>query len=173
MSNFMVNQNHPLIPRQQTYVLDRKLISFHSVDRDIKQWPFGNHFEITLPAPLENIQSMRLVNISLPSNQYVFSNEYQNTKFNFTVDVSGIHPHPNSYTVTIAEGSYTPTQLTTEIQNKMNAAIVARGDALQIPEIQSYNNFVCKYNEIANTFWFGNDGNWEHEKYINNNDSKR
>ena len=37
MSNFIVNQNHPLIPREQTYVLDRKLISFHSVDRDINQ----------------------------------------------------------------------------------------------------------------------------------------
>ena len=86
----MVNQNHPLIPREQTYVLDRKLISFHSIDRDIKQWSFANQFEITLShTTLENIQSMRLVNISLPSNQYVFSNEYQNTKFNFSVDVSG------------------------------------------------------------------------------------
>ena len=57
----MVNQNHPLIPRDQTYVLDRKLISFHSIDRDIKQWPYANHFEITLPTALENIQY--LVNI--------------------------------------------------------------------------------------------------------------
>ena len=65
MSNFIVNQNHPLIPREQTYVLDRKLISFHSVDRDIKQWSFANQFEITLPTPLENIQSMRLVNIAV------------------------------------------------------------------------------------------------------------
>jgi len=162
MSSFIVNQNHPLIPRQQTYVLDRKLISFHSVDRDIKQWPYANHFEITLPTPLTNIQSMRLVNISLPSNQWVFSNEYQNTKFNFSVDVSGISPRPSSHTVTIAEGSYTPTQLTTEIQNKMNAAIVTMGNEQGIPEIQSYNNFICKYNETANTFWFGNDGNWEH-----------
>ena len=72
--------------------LDRKLISFHSVDRDIKQWPYANHFEITLPTPLLNIQSMRLINISIPSNQYVFSNEYQNTKFSFTVDVSGHVP---------------------------------------------------------------------------------
>ena len=157
MSNFMVNQNHPLIPRQQTYVLDRKLISFHSVDRDIKQWPFGNHFEITLPTPLENIQSMRLVNISLPSNQYVFSNEYQNTKLQFTVDVSGKFITSD---ITIDEGSYTPTQLTTEIQNKMNLAVI-RDASLSFVDISGYRNFVCKYNEITNTFWFGNNGSWE------------
>ena len=105
----MVNQNHPLIPRQQTYVLDRKLISFHSVDRDIKQWPFGNHFEITLPTPLENIQSMRLVNISLPSNQYVFSNEYQNTKLQFYCGCKWEIPGSIIPTdITIDEGSYTP-----------------------------------------------------------------
>lgn len=159
MSNFIVNQNHPLIPRQQTYVLDRKLISFHSIDRDIKQWPYANHFEITLPTPLENIQSMRLVNISLPSNQYIFSNEYQNTKFNFSVDVSGVEPHPRDYNVTIDEGSYTPTQLAIEIQNKMNRVVVQ--DNILVPDISGYANFICKYNEIANTFWFGNDGSWD------------
>ena len=160
MSNFIVNQNHPLIPREQTYVLDRKLISFHSVDRDIKQWSFANQFEITLPTPLENIQSMRLVNISLPSNQYVFSNEYQNTKFNFSVDVSGTI---NSHDVTIDPGSYTPTQLATEVQNKMNKAVQTYYTYNYDPsfaDISDYNNFVCKYNKIANTFWFGNDGSW-------------
>lgn len=160
----MVNQNHPLIPRDQTYVLDRKLISFHSIDRDIKQWPYANHFEITLPTPLENIQSMRLVNISLPSNQYVFSNEYQNTKFNFSVDVSGISLPPLSLDVAIEEGTYTPTQLAVEVQNKMNRAVVAAPDSSGITDISGYTNFVCKYNEIANTFWFGNNGAWDSSK---------
>ena len=80
MSQFNVQQQHPLIPREQTYVLDRKLVSVHSFDRDIKKWPNSNYFEIDLPQSLQKIQSMRLLNISLPSNQYVFSNEYQNTK---------------------------------------------------------------------------------------------
>ena len=69
----MVQQTHPLIPREQTYVLDRKLVSIHSFDRDIKKWPFGNHFEIELPQAMRNIQSMRLLTITLPSNKYVFS----------------------------------------------------------------------------------------------------
>jgi len=148
MSNLNTVQSHPLIPRQQTYVLDRKLISFHSYDRDIKKWPQANHFEILLPETLKNIQSMRLDTISLPSNQWVFSREYQNTKMSFSFE-----PYSSTQAVLsieIAEGSYTPQQLATEIQTKMNAAAVAAG---------STPTFKVKYNEIDNTFWFGNTQN--------------
>ena len=88
MSNFNVQQTHPIIPRQQTYVLFQKIISFHSYDRDIKKWPNSNFFEIDLPQSLINLQSMRLVQITLPNNQYVFTNAYQNTKLQFQVTMS-------------------------------------------------------------------------------------
>ena len=39
MSRFVLNQTHPLIPREQNYVLDRKIITIHSNDRDISKWP--------------------------------------------------------------------------------------------------------------------------------------
>ena len=136
MSKFMVSQTHPLIPRDQTYVLERKIVSIHSYDRDIKKWPNSNHFEIELPQALTNIQSMRLLQISLPNNQYVFSDCYQNTKLQFTVGAS-------SYIIQIEEGSYTPDQLAIEITNKMNAAT-------------GTTEFICKYNSVTNTFWFGN-----------------
>ena len=146
MSNFVVQQQHPLIPREQTYVLDRKLVSVHSFDRDIKKWPNANYFEIDLPQALLNIQSMRLLNISLPSNQFVFSHEYQNTKLNFVVSVGGV---VNDYTITIDEGSYTPDQLAAEIETKMNKAV-------SLFEGTPYNKFRCKYNAVTNKFWFGN-----------------
>ena len=57
MSHFNVQQQHPLIPREQTYVLDRKLVSVHSFDRDIKKWPNSNSFEIDLPQSLQKILS--------------------------------------------------------------------------------------------------------------------
>ena len=148
MSQFNVQQQHPLIPREQTYVLDRKLVSVHSFDRDIKKWPNSNYFEIDLPQSLQKIQSMRLLNISLPSNQYVFSHEYQNTKLNFTVTVSGV---TNDLTITIDEGSYTPDQLAAEIETKMNKAVASD---LAFPS--NYNNFRCKWNAVTNKFWFGN-----------------
>ena len=85
MSSFNVNQNHPLIPREQTFVLDRKIISFHSEDRDIAKWPSASHFAVELPGDLRNVQSMRLVEISLPSTQHVFSYANQNTKLSFSM----------------------------------------------------------------------------------------
>ena len=146
MSQFNVQQQHPLIPREQTYVLDRKLVSVHSFDRDIKKWPNSNYFEIDLPQSLQKIQSMRLLNVSLPSNQYVFSHEYQNTKLNFTVNTA-LH-----LTITIDEGSYSPDQLAVEIQTKMNKAVAA-DPAFASP---NYNNFRCRWNAVTNKFWFGN-----------------
>lgn len=149
MSSFNINQNHPLIPREQTFFLDKKLISFHSYDRDYKKWPNANHFEIILPEVLKNVQSIRLDTISIPSNQYVFNNEYQNTKLSFS-----LQPYSstqNVLTITIDEGSYNPNELATEIQTKMNSAVVKDTGS-------SYNKFRCKYNKVDNTFWFGNEG---------------
>ena len=151
MSQFNVQQQHPLIPREQTYVLDRKLVSVHSYDRDIKKWPNSNYFEIDLPQSLQNIQSMRLLNISLPSNQYVFSNEYQNTQLR--IKVSGPpQPPPNTagtYTITISEGSYTPEQLAMEVATKINKAIATKSSDA------TFKNIICKYNSVTNQFWFG------------------
>ena len=141
MSSSNTHQNHPLIPSAQTYFLDRKIISFHSCDRDYKKWPHANHFEITLPESLLNVQSMRLVTISLPSNQYIFSNEYQNTKLSFTVD-----NQPQIFTITIHEGAYTSEELAIEISTQMNSAVSGLYPLI---------NFVCKYNKVSNTFWFG------------------
>ena len=151
MSQFNVQQRHPLIPREQTFVLDRKLVSVHSYDRDIKKWPNSNHFEIELPEDLRNVQSMRLLNISLPSSQYIFSNEYQNTKLKVFVSLrSG---SSGDIIITIDEGSYTPDQLATEIETKLNKAVAS---LTSLGAGSGYNNFRCKYNSVSNTFWFGN-----------------
>ena len=91
MSNFSVNQNHPMIPNNQNFKLDRKLISVHSEDRDVSKWPNVNEFEVKLPVDLKNVSSLRLMDVQFPVNYYVFSNNYQNTKFTYkvlpTVDV--------------------------------------------------------------------------------------
>ena len=155
MSRFVLNQTHPLIPREQNYVLDRKIITIHSNDRDISKWPKANHFEIELPEDITNVQSMRLVEITLPNNHYVFTNAYQNTKLSF--DISGIIlPGPPAlsfiakngpYTITISEGSYTPDQLAQEIATKMNQAVNEKSGGF-------WDGIVCTYNSVTNTFWF-------------------
>ena len=83
-SNFVLQTSHPLIQSEQTYVLDRKLISIHSVDRDYQKWPNSNNFGVDLGEAFHNVQSMRLINFAVPANNYTFSKAYQNTKMSFT-----------------------------------------------------------------------------------------
>ena len=155
MSHFTLNENHPLIPREQNYVLDRKIITIHSFDRDISKWPKGNHFEIDLPADITNVQSMRLVEITIPNSHYVFTNAYQNTKLKFSISTQSTSPTLlKDLIITIDEGSYSADQLALEIATKMNRAVANALYALGT--WQPYDGFVCAYNPVTNTFWFGN-----------------
>jgi len=164
--------DHQLIAREQTYVLDRKTLTVHSEDRDIKKFPNSNHFEIYLPQSYNNVQSIQLVECNFPSNNYTFCNDYQNTKLSFRV-VSSPRTNPvvdyylniNStqyYSITIQEGFYTPQQLAREIQIKMNRAVteylIEPGPGInQISASDaSYNYFKVYYDEVGHKMWFGN-----------------
>lgn len=139
MQNRNVYTEHPLIERQQTYVLERKLVTIHSEDRDVCAWPNSSFFEITLPQQLTNVQSIRLIESNFPSVNNVFTNTNQNTKMTFRL-VSG-----GPYTITIDEGFYSPFQLANELTNKMNQAVNS-----------VYNEFVVIYHEVNQKIWFGN-----------------
>jgi hypothetical protein len=134
---FNTNTEHPLIARQQTYMLDRKLVSISSEDRDQCQWKNRAHFEITLPQQLLNVETIRLVECNFPSNNYTFKNNYFNTKFLFSVGISG------PFEVTITEGFYTPRQLANELTNKLNSS-------------SGTTNFIVVYNEVTQKLQFGN-----------------
>jgi hypothetical protein len=136
MSHLSLGLSKPIINREQNYVLDRKLISIHSEDRDITKWPNANTFEIMLPEPILNVQSMRIVQTTFPGNFYTFSNDYQNTKLSFSINNT-------SHTIVIEEGYYTPDQMTFELMNLMNSAIGV--DA-------SFNVF---YDQVGQKYWFG------------------
>ena len=138
MSRNPLGNSKPLINREQNYVLDRKLLTVHSEDRDITKWPNSNTFEIMLPEQLLNVQSMRLVQATLPATFFTFMNDYQNTKFQFTV--AGV-----SHIVAIQDGFYTPDQLCLELTQKMNQAAPDTG-------------FTVFFDEVKKTFWFGNTG---------------
>ena len=140
--NRNVYTEHPLIERQQTYVLERKLVTIHSEDRDVCSWPNSSLFEITLPQQLTNVQSIRLIESNFPSVNNVFTNTNQNIKLTFSLSGSG------PYTITIDEGFYSPFQLANELTNKMNQAVSQ--------DIPSYTNFVVIYHEVNQKIWFGN-----------------
>ena len=158
-----LTNTHQLIQRQQNYVMERKLISIHSEDRDIKKWPDSNHFEVILPEPMINVQSMRLLDILVPVNFYSFSSTQQNTKMFFSVipnkDISGAYPTlytdlSNSvitpYEITIQDGFYAANELAVELENRMNARLQT------IDTSFNYNYFVCYYDNVSQKIWFGN-----------------
>ena len=168
MNAFPTNpQNHPLIPREQTFLLDRKIVSIHSEDRDISKWPNCNNFEVTLPEDLINIQSMRLINTIFPSNQYVITNNYQNTTMQFYVipDISGSSPEHTilndlsgtPYKTTISEGFYEPDQIALELTNAMNATVLDAMIQHEPTFTGTYDHFNIVYNKIKHKLFIGND----------------
>lgn len=174
MNTFNTHQNHPLIERDQTYFLEKKHVTIHSEDRDICKWPNSNHFEVTLPKDLTNIISMRLVDITIPSNTYIFSTDNQNTKFRVEVvpqinsttpDLSAVFHALNTYyqnydyyEVTIDDGFYTPEQLAYEIQNKLNRTITTTLENIgyTLPTGYAYEEFTIKYNPSTHKLEFIN-----------------
>ena len=163
---FNVNNEHQLIRRQNTYVLDRKLVTVHSEDRDVTKWPCSNHFEVTIPQDITNVQSMRLVEINLPDNHYTFSNSQQNTKFSFSIQPnigSVLYPYLLSIgtiTIEIPEGFYSSDDvMALELENAMNKAVT---DVIALcspfppsPPIL-YTNFKVVFDILSQSIYFGN-----------------
>ena len=163
MASFNIGNSRPLIPREQTYLLDRKLVTIHSEDRDIRQWPRSNHFEVTLPAVMENVESMRLVECNLPTAYRTFSNDYQNTKLSFIIEpkdnTQAYYPYlaagfGTTLTITIQDGFYCPEELALELQERMNSAVtqlIADNGGTYV-----YQYMRVYYDRVGQRYWFGN-----------------
>lgn len=82
-NSFNTHNNHPFVPKEQTYVIEKKLLAVHSEDRDYTQFPNSNSFSINIGEAMTNVQSVRLVSYSFPNNCYNISTSYQNTKLVF------------------------------------------------------------------------------------------
>ena len=151
-NNININtSSHPIIERVQNFNLDRKLLSIHSSDRDIKSWPFSHEFNIRCPQPYINIQSMRIVEINLPAMYFNFSRAKQNTKFYIQLTNGS---YPGKYLITIPDGFYNPTTLQNSLEFIMNRIIREENS---LPNITDYNYFKVFYNEVTQTFSFGNE----------------
>jgi len=143
--NLNLENNRQLIASQDNYVLDRKLLTVHSQDRDIAKWTHVNEFEITSPESYQNIQSMRLVEIKIPYIFYNFSNDLQNCKFSFTRGGD-----PTILTVAIDSGYYTGELLAKTMTYKMNQAVSNH----LTPTV--YNYFYVIYNSVTNKITIAN-----------------
>ena len=182
-SNIMLNLQK-YNPDENNLYLERKLISIHSEDRDINHYPYSNNFEVKLPNTYTTVHSMRLVDITLPINYYTFTNDYQNTKFNFTIipgdDISNnvyfnvLNDLSNTkFTVTITSGFYEPCELESELLCKMNISVTNKikdisNSFFDSLEENEYGKFNVHYNKITQKLWFGN----RQDNFILNFDDK-
>ncbi len=177
-TNYIMTLNipHPLNNREQNYVLNQKLLTIHSEDRDTSKWPNSNQFEINLPQTIQDIQSLRLMEVTLPINYYVFTNSYQNTKFMFylkptphNTDASAAMELTSTkyyreltgfHTVTINEGSYIQTHLAQEIENQLNMTLTRKileiEKGLGVSSNITYTYFHAKYNNVDQKIYIGN-----------------
>ena len=95
----------------QNFVVQKKIFSIHTEDRDIAKWPTPAVFAVDPPIEYKNVVSLRLADIDLPLNMYVFSEKNQNISMSV---ISG----STTKTITISEGTYTGPQLATELQGQ-------------------------------------------------------
>ena len=118
--------------QKKSYVLDRKVLSIHSDDRDISKWKESNEFEVMLPVDYKKVVSVKMLSLQLPKKYNIFSTINQNTKLK--IDISG-----TISTITIGNGQYTPPQIANELDTRLKL-------------IDSSMNVY--YNDIDMTFYF-------------------
>jgi len=147
--NLNLQNNHPLIPRQDIYWLNRKCLTIHSQDRDFSKWPFPHEFEINLPEDYHNIQSTRLIDITFPINLYNFSRVNQNTYFQLTIN-NNVYSFEKGkiFTISIDDGYYTKEQLANTLTFKLNEKIN--------PRKSNKNFWKVVYHEVKQKFLIGN-----------------
>lgn len=100
----------------QQFVIDTKILSIHTEDRDITKWPTPSHFEVELPVDYKNVVSLRLSEIHMPCSNYIFLNSYKNTSFKITYFADKEY----TTTVFINEGTYTQLQLAEELEGQLH-----------------------------------------------------
>jgi hypothetical protein len=189
LSNFNLNTTHPIQANSNEYQVVPKYVSIHSEDRNYIQFPSSTSFEVTLPQSLDNVSSVRVADWSFPSNYNTFSLNFQNIELAFTINnpFKPTDKTPVDYkinldiydalaviegeeqTIIISEGFYTPTQMITELENKLNFYITNYINNYYSPSTStySYTRFKVVYNQVQQNIWFGNTA----DQFILNNSS--
>jgi hypothetical protein len=178
---YNVQDNHPIIPNANEYLLEKKYVSIHSVDRDVKKFPISTEFELELPEDYLNVQSLQLHSWNFPTNNlYTFSKINNNVSMIFSifpclVDIADTNYDyyeqlynyliiDHTFIIQIEDGNYSADELSTELTNRFNNAVTQylydyfrEQNLLHI--YKPYNEFVIVYNKISQKIWFGNKSN--------------
>ena len=140
--------NHPIIPTPPSTVrdtvdtnVDTFFATISSSDRNVERYPQASSFTVQLPQDYNNITSISLHQSFIPNVSIDFTLEKNNVDlvFKFTgievvsngtdleqmiyVFVKQFIANNNYFRIRITDGSYTQTQLTLEVQNRMNQIV--------------------------------------------------
>ena len=83
--NYSQNDTHPLIPNQNSYYKQKKMIMVNSSDRNVIKYPDSATFEILLPTDIVNVATIQLKNWIFPTTHNAFSLNNNNLQFEFTL----------------------------------------------------------------------------------------
>ena len=126
------NNPHDIIAKENNYTLEGKILTVHGVDRDTKYYPNVNNFMIKTPQAYTNIESLRLLEISIPSKIRNFSKCLKNNTFRITF--RGIDPNNISQIkffsidIEIPDGSYNEKELALFLTEAINIQLINGSD---------------------------------------------
>jgi hypothetical protein len=185
MSRFNTDNSHPLIPTAREYMIEQRIVSIHSEDRNMAKYPNSSDFEIELPDDYLNVSTVKLGTYTFPANYNTFSLEQSNIVMSFKfsniynpADYGYFNPlldaifniiYPrldNEFYVFISEGFYTPTQIAKELTNRFNDIVdqyILSSLTNDYPDLVDeynsnggYNQFIVIFNSVSQDLWFGN-----------------
>lgn len=185
MSRFNTNTTYPLIPNSNEYMIENRIVSIHSEDRDVTKYPNSCNFEIELPDDYLNVSTVKLGDYTFPANYNTFSVSQANIGMTFKIDkpynpasnnfydellnvmYQALYEHiDKDFAIFISEGFYNPIQIATELTNRFNEVLnnyMYGYISEKYPQLLDqyiakgeYNQFVVVYNQVTQTLWFGN-----------------
>lgn len=95
-----------------------------SRDRDYELYPSPSEYVLDLPRAYQGVTNARMLSAELPTSFYVFASAFANTTLKVTVTVASV---PVSKTITIADGNYIYTSMSTALVDALNTAYVSDG----------------------------------------------
>jgi hypothetical protein len=113
--------NHPLIPRKNNVIIEKRQVTVHTEDRDTRLKTDGttmenqNKFSIQLPDHFENVSYVKLKNIQIPTYYINIAEKYKNNRVRITYPNPNPDPANLTYTVVIPDGFYTPNLLLSQL----------------------------------------------------------
>lgn len=97
----------------------KRIISIDSQFREVKLFPITTSFTFNLSEPLRDVVSIKLYSVQIPYTWYTINNNFGSNFFYLKGNADGINTGNYDIQIAIPAGNYTPTTLTTAVNNSI------------------------------------------------------